>query len=130
MRLSRILVASCAVLLGVAAVGAGNAEGPPSHRSILTFSGPVALPGVSLCAGSYTFEIADPDAGSDAVVVLNRDRTQVLYMGLTKRIRRPSSLPSGHPVTLGEPSPGGPARIIAWYPSGESWGHQFIYTAR
>jgi hypothetical protein len=64
MRALRIAVSTVA-LLAAATAGAG---GPPSHRTVLTFSGPVALPNVSLSPGSYTFEIVDPDAGGDAVV--------------------------------------------------------------
>jgi len=76
MRAWRIAV-STVVLVAVATAGAG---GSPSHRTVLTFSGPVALPGVSLSPGSYTFEIVEPDAGGDAVVVKDLSRVQIVYM--------------------------------------------------
>jgi len=76
MRAWRIAV-STVVLVAVATAGAG---GSPSHRTVLTFSGPVALPGVSLSPRSYTFEIVDPDAGGDAMVVRDLSRVQIVYM--------------------------------------------------
>ena len=130
MGLNQTLAAACIVLMGVEAVGAGTPGTSSSHRTIVTFSGPVALPGVSLYAGVYTFEIADPDSSGDAVVVMDRDRNQVLYMGLTTPVRRPKSLPSGTTVTFGTAFAGSPVPITAWYHSREAWGHQFVYGTR
>ena len=127
MRALLVLAAFCAIVFGGAAVGAGTPGISLSHRTVLTFSGPVSLPGVSLSAGSYTFEIADPDASGEAVVVKDRERSQVLYMGLTKFVRRPQNATYRSLVTFGEARDGRPTPIIAWYPSGELWGRQFIY---
>jgi hypothetical protein len=127
MRSVKALVVVCAVLFGVAAAGAGTLA---NHRNELTFSGPVALPGVSLAAGSYIFEILDPNASTDVVVVRNSDHTLVFYMGLTRRIDRPASLPRGRLVTFGEATRGAPSPISAWYPVGESRGYEFLYARR
>jgi hypothetical protein len=129
MQLSKVLIVSCGVLLGVTAVEAGHST-LPSHRTFLTFSGPVALPGVSLSAGTYTFELADPNASPDVVMVLNRDRTRVFYMGMTQRVTRPAGLSSDRVVVFGEPAGRTPAPIDTWYPSGDSSGHQFLYKTR
>ena len=126
----RIAAASSAMLLLVAAEGAGRAGGTPSRKTILTFSGPVALPGVSLSPGSYTFEIADPDAGGDAVVVKELTRAQIVYMGLTAAVRRPPNVTTRSLVTFGTAPPGWPRPITAWYPSGELWGRRFLYEGR
>ena len=129
MQLSKALVVSFGVLLGVTAVEAGHST-LPSHRTFLTFSGPVALPGVSLGAGTYTFELADPNASPDVVIVLNRDRTHIFYMGMTQRVTRPAGQSSDRLVIFGEAARGTPTPIDTWYPSGESSGHQFLYTTR
>jgi len=126
MRALRMAV-STVVLLAVATAGAG---GPPSHRTVLTFSGPVALPGVSLSPGSYTFEIVDPDAGGDAVVVKDLSRVQIVYMGMTKAVRRPPNVTTRSLVTFGTTRPEWPVPIIAWYPSGELSGRRFLYEGR
>jgi hypothetical protein len=128
MHLSKALVVSCGVLLGVTALEAGHTL--PSHRTFLTFSGPVALPGVSLAPGTYTFEVADPNGSADIVMVLDRGRTRVFYMGLTQRITRPAGLSSDHVVIFREAARGTPPPIDSWYPSGESDGHQFLYKRR
>jgi hypothetical protein len=127
MRTVKSLVVLCAVLLSVAAAGAGTLA---NHRNVLTFSGPVALPGVSLTAGSYIFEVMDPNVSADVVAVMNREHTQVFYMGLTKHIERPAGFPKDRLVAFGESARGIPAPITAWYPSGESRGYEFLYAQR
>ena len=127
MRNVKALVVLGAVLLSVAVAGAGTL---PNHRNLLTFSGPVALPGVSLSAGSYIFEVFDPYASDDVVVVTNRDHTHVFYMGLTQRIERPASFPRDRLVAFGESARGIAAPITAWYPLGESRGYEFLYARR
>ena len=129
MTFCRIAVASAVVAL-VATKVAGTPGGPPSHRTALTFSAPVALPGVSLSPGPYTFEIANPDADGDAVAVKDLDRAQIIYMGLTKAVRRPPNVTKRSLVTFGAALPGRPTPIAAWYPSGELWGRWFIYEGR
>jgi hypothetical protein len=77
LRISKVLIASCVLLLGAAAAQADHAGSLSSHRTLLTFSGPVALPGVSLSAGTYTFELADRNGSPDLVVVRNREQSHV-----------------------------------------------------
>ena len=129
MQLSKALVVSFGVLLGMAAVEAGHSTFP-DHRTFLTFSGPVALPGVALAAGTYRFELADPNASPDIVIVRDRDHTRVFYMGMTQRVTRPAHLSSDRLVIFGEPAGGTPTPIDTWYPSGQSRGYQFLYKTR
>jgi hypothetical protein len=106
----------------VDAWGRGNA----SRTNYLTFSRPVALPGVTLGRGTYIFELADPHV-LDVVQVLSRDRSRVYFMAFTRLIQRPADMPADRLVSLGEARVGVPPPIMAWYPLGESRGHQFIY---
>jgi hypothetical protein len=122
----RTFVVVGALTLGVGAATVG-ADILANHRTVLTFSGAVALPGTELPAGSYTFELADPNASSDAVEVLNRNRTRVLYLGLTRRVMRPANMPAGRSIVFGEAHRGEPAPITAWYPPDENRGYEFIY---
>jgi len=130
MRISKVLIASCVLLLGAAAAQADHAGSLSSHRTLLTFSGPVALPGVSLSAGTYTFELADRNGSPDLVVVRNREQSHVCYLGLTQHIERPRDLPADRLVLFGEARRGMPAPISAWFPIGESRGYQFLYRTR
>jgi hypothetical protein len=92
----------------------------------LTFSRSVALPGVTLAAGKYSFE-ADA-ANSDIVLV--RDRNQIYFLGLTRTIDRPPGMRDDQLVTFGEAPPGVPLPITAWYPTGDRMGHEFLYANR
>lgn len=96
------------------------------HTSHLTFSGAVALPGMVLPAGTYTFEIANPETSANAIRVSSRDG-RIQYLGLTDRVQRPKGLPSDRVVSLGEAPPAAPPPILVWYPGGTSIGHRFIY---
>ena len=95
-----------------------------NHKNELTFSRPVALPGVVLPAGSYTFDMAT-DTALDVVVV--RNRTKVLYMGFTSTVERPAGMSKTAAITLGETSANEAPPITAWYEIGGTIGHEFRY---
>lgn len=100
-----------------------------THANLLTFSGPVRLPGVTLVAGSYIFERVEP-TNADIIVVRSGDRTRNYYMGWTNRVEKPANLAPDRLVTLGEARPGTVPPVMAWYPQGEVRGHAFIYPGR
>jgi hypothetical protein len=114
------------VVIGVVLVVGASAYAWSSDTNYLTFSGPVALPGVTLEAGTYVFRTPD---GSDKniVQVMNRAETKSYYMGITRPVSRPRRNSTELLVTVGE----APARqaqpIQAWFPLGQTVGHAFIY---
>jgi hypothetical protein len=116
-------VAICAVAL-VQRSGAQNA----AETTYLTFNRPVELPGRTLGAGTYIFELVSPMSGSGVVRVISRDRHQQYFMGFTNRVDRPRGASDGPGVSLGEAAAGASPRIQAWWPADVS-GHEFIYTA-
>jgi hypothetical protein len=114
-------------VIGLVAAGlVATAHARSADRTSLTFSKDVALPGVVLPAGTYVFDIANPDSSHDVVRVATRDG-HVRYMGLTLRVERPAGIPASQPVTFGEARADTPAPIAAWFPTGTSSGRQFIY---
>ena len=122
--LKRVLATAVNVL---AAAAAGHAAGYTfGHENILTFSRPVALPGVVLPAGSYSFDIAGETA-LDIVVVRNPKTARVYYMGFTNTVTRPRTMSKEAPITFGEAPANAPRPIAAWYEIGETTGHQFLY---
>ena len=112
-----------AVVIGVV-VGA-SAYAWTNNTNYLTFNAPVALPGVTLPAGTYVFRTPS-DMGGNVVQVMNRTATKSYYMGLTLRTQRPQR---GMPllVTMGEAPAGQAPPIRAWFPLGQPEGHSFIY---
>src|ERR1044071_4045454 len=55
----------------------------------VTFNRTVALPGVTLEAGSYIFELAEPIGASDLVRVSSRDRRVLYLTAFTRIVDRP-----------------------------------------
>ncbi len=104
-----------------------NAVPLGSRTGYLTFNTPFALPGVSLPAGSYIFERADPQT-VDLVRVLSRDRKHVYLTAFTRLVARPAGLPNNVHVAFGEVRQGTPPPVTVWYPFGDTYGNQFIYS--
>jgi hypothetical protein len=99
----------------------------PARTTYVTFGSPVALPGVSLAAGTYVFELASPAGDQSIVRVSSRDRARTYMTAFTRIVDRPVSLPAGQMIVFGETTPGQPATVLAWYPDGDVTGRQFIY---
>jgi hypothetical protein len=117
-------LALTAVLAAAPAVHGGVNS---SRLTYLTFNAPVALPGVTLTAGTYAFELADPMSASNVVLVRSRNRAKVFFLGFTQRVAGPASSSGGSPVRFGEAASGEPRPITVWYPPEMSDGLQFVY---
>ena len=119
----RMAMAVAAVVL----LSAATSRAWMGRENKLTFTQPVSLPGVTLPAGTYSFDIADSSSNLDIVVVRNAGRTKTYYQGFTQLVARPKGLPANAIVTFGERPADSPMPIAAWYPIGETIGHQFLY---
>jgi len=115
-----------AVVCTIVLLAAVSLYGQSANRTtFVTVSGPVALPGVTLGAGTYVFEVVNPITNNDIVTVLNKERSKVYYSGFTRRVDRPTGQVGV--VSIEEALPGVAPRILAWYPIGLSTGHGFVY---
>jgi len=120
--------AACGVVLGLVVAVASAHAWNPAHQSTLTFSRSVSLPGVTLAAGTYVFEVANPISSGDVVRVRAQDDYRhVYFMGFTHRIDRPAGMSANRLVVLGEAAAGMAPPILAWYQEGAATGRQFIY---
>lgn len=123
---NKSLKIACATgVLALLVAASGHAWGF-SHENRLTFSRPVALPGVVLPAGEYSFDVASPTA-LDVVVVRQSQSGKVLYMGFTNTVQRPLNMSTKAPIAFGEAAASEPRPISTWYEIGNSTGHQFLY---
>jgi hypothetical protein len=123
-RSKSVRIAFAAVALTLVAVAA-HAWGF-SHENKLNFTRPVALPGIVLPAGTYSFDVASQTA-LDVVVVRSADRDKLYYMGFTRTVSRPKHMSPRMPVAFGEAAANEPPPIAAWYEIGDTIGHEFIY---
>ena len=118
-----VLIAFAAAV--AALVTASSTQAWALRTNYLTFSGPVALPGVTLAAGTYTFEAGPLDSNPAIVRVSTRDGRRVLFQGFTTPVSRPAGrMPV---VTFGEAPAGRPMPIRVLYPTNASIRHQFRY---
>ena len=122
-----LVLTTLAVTLGLAAGSASAVSTNADRLTYLTFSGPVALPGVTLAAGTYAFDIFNADSSANVVRVRNKDRSRTYFLGMTERIDRPAGLPADRRVTFGEAARGAVPPIAAWYPNDASQGRRFLY---
>jgi len=88
---SSVVAVGIVLALAVAAVSGDASD--MSKRTSLTFSKAVSLPGVTLAAGTYVFEVANPLSGHNVVMVRSKeDYRHVYFMGFTYLIDRPEGL--------------------------------------
>ena len=119
--------------MAVAALLASSAQAQDTAEvkrlTVLTFSAPVQLPGKTLPAGSYRFEMADINNAAHIVRVLNAEGTQVIgtftTIPATMKTRDLSSQDSL--VMFAERPAGAPQAAKEWYYPGRSVGEQFVY---
>jgi hypothetical protein len=124
----RIVHTLCGVvLLGVLATSAHTQASDFNRTTHFTFSGVVRLPSVTLPAGTYTFQIANPGTTADVVLVTSRDRSKVYALQITRLAYRPKSRDLKPAITFGETPAGTPPTVKAWYPAGQTAGREFIY---
>jgi hypothetical protein len=124
---SRFVVA-CAVVLAGLLAAASMARADAAHTNYLTFSAPFALPGVSLPAGTYAFQVVAPGS-HDVVRVSSRDGARVYLLAFTTPVDRPNGLRRDYQIVFNEVQAGMAPPVKAWFPIGEKAGHEFIYPA-
>jgi hypothetical protein len=124
----RALATATGALIGLAVEVATLAAS--SRLEYLTFSGPVSLPGVTLPAATYSFEVVDYRTSGNVVRVRDHDTRQSIFLGITHRVDRPGGAKKDASVVFGESLRGVPPPIVVWYPGGHSVGHEFIYRRR
>jgi hypothetical protein len=124
-----LIALPAAALLAALAASPGAAGTTAGKTTVLQVNRTMALPGVTLPPGTYAFEVANADTSRNVVLVTSRGSgpRKVHFLGLTRLVDRPRSVPAGQVIAIGEAPTGEPVPITAWYPVGFNSGHQFIY---
>lgn len=119
-----------------AAMVAGLTAGPASaqgaatgdKRVFFTFSGPVAVPGVTLPAGKYLFRLPTTVASGERHVmqVLSADgrNSYAMFFGISANR---TDYPVKPEVRFMETAAGTPAAVKTWWYPGDKAGYEFIY---
>ena len=123
----RIIHTLCFVALVGVLAGASTRAMNLNSASYITLPNAVRLPNVTLPAGNYIFELANPETGRDVVRVLSRDRTRTFAIHLTYAVSRPNTGNMKSTLTLGERAAGMPPEVKVWFPENASVGRAFIY---
>src|SRR5690348_3837038 len=102
------------------------------RKTVITFSGPVEIPGVHLAgwgvlpAGTYVFKILDSQSDRHIVQIWNSDETTVYATILAipnYRLRATDKTV----MTFRERPAGQPEALRAWFYPGRNWGEEFVY---
>ena len=122
----RVLKAVCCAAAFTLLFASGARADEWNKKTILTFSGPVQIPGATLPTGTYVFKLADIAGNRHVVQVFDKDEKK-LYTTLLA-IPNQRMEPSDKPVILfSERSSGTPQAVKVWYYPGETIGNEFVY---
>ena len=114
-------------LVGVLVTSPIGATPNPGKTTYFTFSKAVQLPGVALPAGSYIFELVNPETGGSVVRVASRDRSKIYLTRVTIPVERPRSRDMEPRIVFSEAPAGQLPPVTSWFPHGETIGRAFIY---
>jgi hypothetical protein len=124
---------ACAASAMLALPLSAAAQGPANQDTFFTFSQSVELPGKTLPAGTYFFQLADSPSNRHIVKVMSQDRKELHATLLAipyYSTDRPSDEPQVRFMETPAQAAGGAAgtnAIKIWFYPGTSTGHEFIY---
>src|SRR5579863_1565284 len=121
----------CLAVLGVAFSPSARAD-ETNRKTVITFSGPVEIPGVHLTgwgilpAGTYVFKILDSQSDRHIVQIFNKDETEI-YATILAIPNYRLKATDKTVVTFSERPAGEPEALRAWFYPGRNWGEEFVY---
>jgi hypothetical protein len=121
----------CMALMGAVLAPAARAD-DWNRKTVVTFSGPVEIPGVHLSgwgvlpAGTYVFKIMDSQSDRHIVQIFNQDETTV-YATILAIPNYRLKATDKTVITFRERPAGEPEALRAWFYPGKNWGEEFVY---
>jgi len=103
-----------------------------NNKTVITFSGPVEIPGVHLKgwgvlpAGTYVFKLLDSQSDRHIVQIFNKDET-VVYATILAIPNYRLKATGKTVMTFRERPAGLPEALRAWFYPGKVWGDEFVY---
>jgi hypothetical protein len=122
----RVLKAVCCAAMLTVLAAPGVRADEWNKKTILTFSGPVQVPGATLPAGSYVFKLADLNGNRHVVQVFDKDEKKIIATLLAIPNDRLDA--TADPIVLFSERPAGsPQAVKVWFYPGERIGNEFVY---
>jgi hypothetical protein len=121
----------CLALMGAVFTPRARAD-DWNRKTVVTFSGPVEIPGVHLVgwgvlpAGTYVFKILDSQSDRHIVQIFNKDETQI-YATILAIPNYRLQATDKTVITFRERPAGEPEALRAWFYPGRNWGEEFVY---
>jgi hypothetical protein len=103
-----------------------------NRKTVITFDGPVEIPGVHLQgwsvlpAGTYVFKMLDSQSDRHIVQIFNEDETTV-YATILAIPNYRLKATDKTVMTFSERPAGQPEALRAWFYPGRNWGEEFVY---
>ena len=122
---------SCMALMGAVLVPVASADSW-NRKTVVTFSGPVEIPGVHLAgwgvlpAGTYVFKILDSLSDRHIVQIFNKEET-IVYATILAIPNYRLQATDQTVITFRERPAGEPEALRAWFYPGRNWGEEFVY---
>ncbi len=103
-----------------------------NQKTVVTFSGPVEIPGVHLPgwgilpAGTYVFKLLDSQSDRHIVQIFDKDESKVYatILAIPNYRLQPTSKTV---ITFAERPAGQPEALRAWFYPGNNFGQEFVY---
>jgi len=124
------------VVLGMALLGLAFSPSARaddwSKKTVITFSGPVEIPGVHLQgygvlpAGTYVFKVLDSQSDRHIVQIFSQDELTV-YATILAIPNYRLKATDKTVMTFRERPAGEPEALRAWFYPGKLWGEEFVY---
>lgn len=124
MRMLKVLC--CAAVIAATTAPLAQAQTAWSKKTFLTFSGPVQIPGKTLAAGTYTFQMADLIADRHVLQILDQDGKSIIATVMTVPHRMVKA-PENNVVMFSERPVGSAPAVQMWHYPGAETGNEFVY---
>jgi hypothetical protein len=114
-------------LLGALVCPPVSAQPEWTEETKITFSTPVQIPGMTLPPGTYTFRLANPEAGRNVLQIFDATGQRLITTKVV--IPKQRTQPTGDLfLELAEFGQGGPPALMSWFYPGKVLGHEFVYS--
>jgi hypothetical protein len=132
MKLAKTVLTAFGLAVMAAVVSPSLKADDWNRKTVITFSGPVEIPGVHLTgfgvlpAGTYVFKIVDSASDRHIVQIFSQDEKTVYATILAIpnfRLRATDKTV----MTFRERPAGQPEALRAWFYPGREWGEEFVY---